>query len=249
MIHITDLQLTFNKGEANEVKALQGISIEIKKGEFVAVIGANGSGKSSLLNAIAGTVILEKGAINIDGVDISNLKDFERSKFLSRIFQNPLQGTAPDLSIIDNFRLASLRTKGKKLSIKTNNDFKEIVIAKIRSLNMGLEEKLQQPMGTLSGGQRQALTLVMATMDECKIMLLDEPTAALDPKSSAIVMEKANEIISTNQLTAILITHQLKDALNFGNRILLMKEGKIEKDLSQSEKSSVKIDQLYQWFE
>ena len=249
MIHLTDLQLTFNKGEANEVKALQGITIEIKKGEFVAVIGANGSGKSSLLNAIAGTVILEKGAINIDGVDISNLKDFERSKFLSRIFQNPLQGTAPDLSIIDNFRLASLRTKSKQFSIKTNNDFKEIVIAKIRSLNMGLEEKLLQLMGTLSGGQRQALTLVMATMDECKIMLLDEPTAALDPKSSAIVMEKANEIISTNQLTAILITHQLKDALNFGNRIILMKEGKIEKDLSQFEKSSVKIDQLYQWFE
>jgi len=249
MIQLIDLFLTFNKGDANEVKALQGVNCEISKGDFIVVIGANGSGKSSLLNAIAGTVVFEKGSITINGINISNLKDYERSKFLSRIFQNPLQGTAHDLSIVDNFRLASLRTKSKNLTIKTDNDFEEIVREKIRSLNMGLEEKLQQTMGTLSGGQRQALTLIMATMDDCKIILLDEPTAALDPKSSAIVMEKANEIISINKLTAVLITHQLKDALTFGNRLLLMKEGKIYKDIPSHEKSLLKLEQLYDWFQ
>ncbi len=248
MIEITNLHLTFNKGETNEINVLRGINLEIRAQEFVVLVGANGSGKSSLLNALAGTVSHDKGNIKLEGKDITHLKEYERSKFLSRIFQNPLQGTAPDLSILDNFRLASLRTKSKQLNIGTDQNFKDLVREKIRTLNLGLEDKWQQPMGTLSGGQRQALTLLMATMDDCKIMLLDEPTAALDPKSSAIVMEKANEIISTNQLTALLITHQLKDAIKYGNRILMMEEGVISKDISDEEKSTLKMEELFGWF-
>ncbi len=248
MIEINNLHLTFNKGEANEVNVLRGINLEIKAQEFVVLVGANGSGKSSLLNALAGTVTPDKGTIKIEGKDITHLKEYERSKFLSRIFQNPLQGTAPDLSILDNFRLASLRTQSKHLHIGINQNFKDLVREKIRTLNLGLEDKWQQPMGTLSGGQRQALTLLMATMDDCKIMFLDEPTAALDPKSSAIVMEKANEIISTNHLTALLITHQLKDALKYGNRILMMEEGVISKDIHSEEKSFLKMEELFGWF-
>ncbi len=248
MIEITNLHLTFNKGETNEINVLRGINLEIKAQEFVVLVGANGSGKSSLLNALAGTVSPDKGNIKLEGKDITHLKEYERSKFLSRIFQNPLQGTAPDLSILDNFRLASLRTKSKQLNIGTDQNFKDLVREKIRTLNLGLEDKWQQPMGTLSGGQRQALTLLMATMDDCKIMLLDEPTAALDPKSSAIVMEKANEIISTNQLTALLITHQLKDAIKYGNRILMMEEGVISKDIRNEGKVALKMEELFGWF-
>ena len=248
MIEISNLHLTFNKGDANEVNVLRGINIEIKAQEFVVLVGANGSGKSSLLNALAGTVKPDKGNIKIEGKDCTHLKEYERSKFLSRIFQNPLQGTAPDLSILDNFRLASLRTKSKQLNIGTNQHFKDLVREKIRTLNLGLEDKWQQPMGTLSGGQRQALTLLMATMDDCKIMLLDEPTAALDPKSSAIVMEKAKEIISTNQLTALLITHQLKDAIKYGNRIIMMEEGVTSKDIRNEGKVALKMEELFGWF-
>ena len=212
------------------------------------VIGANGSGKSTLLNIIAGNIFVDKGSIKIDGTDVTRWKDFERSKFISRIFQNPLSGTAPDLSIIDNFRLAALRSQSKKLSRGIDATFREKVKSKIAFLEMGLENKLDQAMGLLSGGQRQALTLMMAVMDETKVLLLDEPTAALDPKSSEIVIEKTRQLVDEYKLTAMLVTHDMKYAQRYGNRIIQMVQGKISKDISNTEKSKINTQQIYEWF-
>ena len=213
------------------------------------IVGANGSGKSTLLNLIAGNIFPDTGTIYIDDTDVTSWKDYKRSKFISRIFQNPLQGTAPDLSVLDNFRLAALRTKPKKLISGINKTFEQSVKEHISILKLGLENKLHQPMGTLSGGQRQALTLVMGTMDNCKLMLLDEPTAALDPRSAALVMEKATDIITINKLTAILVTHNMKDTLQYGNRIILMKEGIVASDLSNQQKSTLRLEELHHWFD
>jgi putative tryptophan/tyrosine transport system ATP-binding protein len=248
MIRLENISLTFNEGEAAEVKALQNINLHVKDQDYLVVIGANGSGKSSLLNVLAGNLKPVGGKIEINNENISNWKDYRRSKLISRIFQNPLQGTASELSILDNFRLASIRTQSKKLKVATTEEFIDRVRSKISLLHMGLEDKLIKPMGSLSGGQRQALTLVMAIMDDCKVMLLDEPTAALDPKSATLVMEKATEIITSNKITAILVTHNLKDALKYGNRMILMQEGKILKDFKTEEKSAFQADQLFKLF-
>jgi len=176
------------------------------------------------------------------------MPDYRRSQWIARVFQNPLSGTAPDLSIIDNFRLASIRTRPKGLSIGINETFKNQVRERISTLGMGLENKIEQPMGTLSGGQRQALTLLMSVMDSCKILLLDEPTAALDPKSAQIVMKTADDLIKHYRLTAILITHNLKDAFTYGSRLMLMGEGRVQKDLDSGQKSALKQSDLFDWF-
>ena len=213
MIKLEHLSKTFHKGLSNESVALKDVSLQINQSEYVVIVGANGSGKSTLLNLVAGTFPADNGNIHIDNTDVTNWKDYQRSKFIARVFQNPLQGTAPDLSVLDNFRLAALRTQPKKLISGINKNFESLVRESISVLKLGLENKIHQPMGTLSGGQRQALTLVMGTMDNCKLLLMDEPTAALDPRSAALVMEKANDIITMNKLTAILVTHNMKDAL------------------------------------
>ncbi|EHQ30241.1 ABC transporter ATP-binding protein [Mucilaginibacter paludis] len=248
MINLTDIHQTFNRGKANEVKALTGINLDINKGEFVVIVGSNGSGKSTLLNMITGSILPGQGIINIDGENVTKLPDYERSQWIARVFQNPLSGTASDLSILDNFRLAALRTKPKGLNIGINNTFIEVVKSRIAILGMGLENKLYQPMGTLSGGQRQALTLLMSVMDDCKILLLDEPTAALDPRSADIVMRTADQLIKDFSLTAILITHHLKDAFIYGNRIIQMAEGKIIRDIAGNDKAELKQTDLFEWF-
>ncbi|MFC0518370.1 ABC transporter ATP-binding protein [Mucilaginibacter angelicae] len=248
MITITDVHKTFNKGKANQVNAVNGITLEIKDGEFLVVVGSNGSGKTTLLNLIAGSVLPDNGVINIDGTDVTKLPDYKRSQWIARVFQNPLSGTAPDLSILDNFRLASLRTKTKGLSVGVNDAFKKQVQEKVASLGMGLQDKIEQPMGTLSGGQRQALTLLMSVMDSCKVLLLDEPTAALDPRSADVVMRTADTLIREFNLTAVFITHNLKDAFNYGTRIIQMGEGLIINDLSGREKASLKQNDLFDWF-
>jgi len=248
MITITDVHKIFNKGKANQVNAVNGITLDIKDGEFLVVVGSNGSGKTTLLNLIAGSVLADKGGINIDGSDVTKLPDYKRSPWIARVFQNPLSGTAPDLSILDNFRLASLRTKTKGLSVGVNDTFKKQVQEKVASLGMGLQDKIEQPMGTLSGGQRQALTLLMSVMDSCKVLLLDEPTAALDPRSADVVMRTADTLIRDFNLTAVFITHNLKDAFNYGTRIIQMVEGLIINDLSGTEKTSLKQNDLFDWF-
>jgi putative ABC transport system ATP-binding protein len=249
MIEVKNISKTFNKGEATEIKALNNIFIDINANEFVVIVGSNGSGKSTLLNAIAGSFICDEGTIKIDGNDVTNLQDYQRTKWLSRVFQNPLQGTAPALSIIDNFRLAALRTQSKSIKIGISDTFISKVKERIATLDMGLEDKINQPVGSLSGGQRQALTLLMSVMDDSKILLLDEPTAALDPKSAATVMHTADKLIKQLSLTAILVTHNLKEAISYGNRIIQMNEGSIIKDLNAQEKTQLQPTDVFEWFQ
>ena len=248
MIEISNISKTFNKGEATAVKALNDVSIKINANDFIVIVGSNGSGKSTLLNSIAGSFLVDEGSIIIDGNDVTKLQDYQRTKWLSRVFQNPLQGTAPALSIIDNFRLAALRTQQKNITIGTSDYFIDKVKTSIASLGMGLENKVNQPVGSLSGGQRQALTLLMSVMDESKILLLDEPTAALDPKSAEIVMNTASKLVQELNLTAIFVTHNLKEAVSFGNRIIQMNEGSIIKDLNAQEKAQLQPTNVFEWF-
>jgi putative ABC transport system ATP-binding protein len=248
MIEINQIHKIFNKGKANQVDAINGIDLKINDGEFLVIVGSNGSGKTTLLNLIAGSVLPSAGTISIDSTNVSDLPDYKRSQWIARVFQNPVSGTASDLSIIDNFRLAAIRTKPKGLSIGVDDAFKKLVKDKIATLGMGLENKTDQAMGTLSGGQRQALTLLMSIMDSCNVLLLDEPTAALDPRSAEVVMKTADKLIRDFQLTAILITHNLKDAYTYGTRIIQMSEGTILKDLHTENKSKLRQTDLFEWF-
>ena len=248
MIDITNVRKVFNPGKANQVNAVNGVTLHIKTGEFLVIVGPNGSGKTTLLDMVAGSVLPGSGSIYIDGKNVTKLPDYRRSQWIARVFQNPVSGTASDLSILDNFRLAAIRTKSKGLSIGINEDFRKQVKEKIATLNMGLENKIEQPMGTLSGGQRQALTLLMSVMDTGKVLLLDEPTAALDPRSAELVMRTADKLIKDYKLTSILITHNLKDAYNYGDRIILMGEGLIIKDLDAKNKAALKQNDLFEWF-
>ena len=248
MIEIKNVNKVFNAGQLNEVKALQDINLTIRPKEFVVIIGANGSGKSTLMNIISGAEKPGAGNIYINEEEVTNLPEYKRSKWISRVFQNPLSGTAPHLSIIENFRLASLRTQSKLLSVGINDAFKKTVQDKIAGLQMGLENKINQNMGTLSGGQRQALTLLMSVMDTTEVLLLDEPTAALDPKIAATIMQTAEKIIHHLNLTAIFITHNLKDAHQYGNRLIRLQEGKIVNDLNTETKNTTSASHMMEWF-
>ena len=248
MISLNGISKTFSKGSPNEVNLLINFNLEINQNDFIIVVGSNGSGKSTLLNILAGVVRINEGSIVLDEKDITQSKDYKRSQWLARIFQNPLAGTAPDLSILENFRLASIRTGSKGLRIGTDKKFRAKVRDRIAVLNLGLENKLDQEMGSLSGGQRQALALLMAIMDETRLLLLDEPTAALDPRTSELIMNLADKVIKEYSLTALLVTHQIKDVVNFGNRVIQMKEGKIIRDLRKMEKDKLRIADINEWF-
>ncbi|MCO6491093.1 MAG: ATP-binding cassette domain-containing protein [Phaeodactylibacter sp.] len=248
MIELRHITKTFNRGEVNEVSALDGVSLTIEAGEFVVLVGANGSGKTTLLNVIAGAVLPSAGSVFLHGEDVTGLPEYKRSRWVARVFQDPLGGTAPELSILDNFRLAALRTRRKKLTIGVTEPFKASVREKIAGLGLGLEDKLHQPMGTLSGGQRQALTLLMSVMDHTDILLLDEPTAALDPKSAEVVMETAGRLIGQYNLTTLFITHNLRETQRFGNRLIQMARGSIARDLKGEEKKGLKLEEMYEWF-
>jgi putative tryptophan/tyrosine transport system ATP-binding protein len=249
MIALKGVKVIYNEGSSLQQNALNNVTVDFREKEFVVIIGSNGSGKSTLLNSIAGSIRINSGTIYIDNKEVTDEAEHERARHISRIFQNPLAGTAPDLSILDNFRLAALRTGTKGLTIGTNRKFIEKVREKISFLKMGLENNIYKPIGSLSGGQRQALTLVMGIMDHCKIMLLDEPVAALDPRSASLVMEKADEIIQANQLTAIMVTHNMKDALKYGNRLLMMREGAVIKDFSGAARQELLLEEMARWFD
>lgn len=247
MIKFTNVSKSFTD-DAGQVNALiNNLNVEFKKGEFTMIIGANGSGKSTLLNLIAGLILPDNGSIIIDGIEVQKLKSFERSAFIARLFQNPLQGSVADLTVLENMRLAYLRNTSKGLKLGIDAAFKSKVKEAIAELNLGLENKLAQKMGTLSGGQRQALTLVMATLCDAKVLLMDEPTAALDPKSANSLMENANKLIAKNNITTIMVTHNMREAVNYGNRLLMMKEGKVMRDLNTLEKSSIDTNSLTNW--
>ena len=248
MITISSISKTFNKGNPNEQKIFRNLNLEILKNDFIIVVGSNGSGKSTLLNLLAGTVFADEGSIYLDKKDISKYKEYKRSVWIARIFQNPLAGTASELSILENFRLAALRTKRKGLTIGTGDKFKSVVKEKIRILNLGLENKLTMSMGSLSGGQRQALTLLMAIMDETRLLLLDEPTAALDPRTSVTIMDLAAKVIKEFDLTALLVTHQIKDVVGYGNRIIQLKEGQIIRDITKEPEHELNMKVVFDWF-
>jgi putative ABC transport system ATP-binding protein len=248
MITIQNITKVFNKGRVNETIALNDLSLRINKGDFVVMIGSNGSGKTTLLNILSGSENCTSGSIYFDETNVANLPEHQRSQWIARVFQNPYAGTAPDLSIIDNFRLAALRTKTKTIKLGIDAAFKKKVRDKISMLGMHLEDKIEQPMGSLSGGQRQALTLLMSVMDDAKILLLDEPTAALDPKSALIILQLADKIIKELRLTALLVTHNLKDAHSYGNRLIQMNDGKILRDLNQNQKQQLVLQNMFEWF-
>lgn len=248
MLSIEKLTKIYHAGSSDEVHALSGVNLNVAAGSFVVIIGSNGSGKSTLLHSLLGTVIPTSGNIKIDEQSLIGIPAYKRSRWISMVFQDPIKGTAPELSVLENFRLASLRTQKKGLSIGMNKIFKDEVAEKIKTLGMGLENKLDQMMGSLSGGQRQALTLWMSVMDDTKLLLMDEPTAALDPKSAHQVMELAKKINQEMGITILLITHQMKEALEYGNRLLFFNQGNIEKDFSGNNKSTLQLMDLQGWF-
>lgn len=249
MLDIKNVTKTFNAGTANEVRSLQGISLNIDPGSFVTVIGTNGSGKSTLLNAIAGTFKLDKGQVLIDNTDVTNWDEHKRAKYVGRVFQNPLSGTAPNLTIAENLSLAALRGQSRGLSKALKNDFRDKMISSVKSLGMGLEGRLDNIIGSLSGGQRQALTLLMATYLRPQVLLLDEHTAALDPKSADQVIKITDRIVSQNKLTTFMVTHSMQQAVTYGDRVIMLHRGKIAHDFKGKDKKRLRVDDFLSLFE
>lgn len=248
MLKITNLQKTFNPGTINAKTALSGLNMELADGDFVTVIGGNGAGKSTLLNAICGVWKPDYGTIEIDGVDVTNMPEHKRARFLGRVFQDPMKGTSPDMEIDENLSIAARRGKKRKLVWGIRRGERERYRQLLAPLELGLENRLSAKVGLLSGGQRQALTLLMATLNRPKLLLLDEHTAALDPKTAAKVLEITNKIVTENNLTTLMITHNMKDAITYGNRLIMMHEGRIIVDVSGEQKKELTVDALLALF-
>ena len=249
MLDIINVEKTFNPGTINEKKALNGINLHLDEGDFVTVIGGNGAGKSTMLNMIAGVYPVDCGNIIVDGVDVTRLPEYKRAKYLGRVFQDPMTGTAADMQIEENLALAARRGKRRTLlsgiTAKERKEYREL----LKILDLGLEDRLTAKVGLLSGGQRQALTLLMATLKKPKLLLLDEHTAALDPKTAKKVLDITEEIVAKDNLITIMITHNMADAIRVGNRLIMMHEGQIVVDIKGEEKKKLTIEQLLQMFE
>ncbi|MBQ7288998.1 MAG: ABC transporter ATP-binding protein [Clostridia bacterium] len=248
MLELYGVEKTFNIGTVNEKKALCGINLTIHDGDFITVIGGNGAGKSTLLNVISGVHIAEAGKILIDGVNVTNKKEYQRAKDLGRVFQDPMMGTAADMSIEDNLAMAFRRVKKRGLKWGITAAEKVQYKAAVETLGLGLEGRMTSKVGLLSGGQRQAITLLMATLQKPKLLLLDEHTAALDPKTAAKVLEITDNIVSETNITTLMITHNMKDAIRLGNRLIMMHEGRIIYDVSGEEKQKLQVSDLMALF-
>ena len=248
MLEVNSIYKTFNPGTVNEKLALDGLSLRLAPGDFVTVIGGNGAGKSTLLNALAGVWYVDQGSICIDGVDVRKVSEHKRAAYLGRVFQDPMMGTAATMGIDENLALAARRGKSRGLrsgiSKKEKNEFREL----LKILDLGLEDRITSKVGLLSGGQRQAVTLLMATLKKPKLLLLDEHTAALDPKTAAKVLETTNNIIRKDNLTTLMITHNMKDAIANGNRLIMMNNGKVILDIAGEEKKKLTVDDLLHKF-
>lgn len=249
MLKIESIKKTFNPGTVNEVRALRGVDIEIEEGSFVCILGTNGSGKSTALNAVAGAFQLDEGRINLDGQDITHWHEHKRAQFIGRVFQNPFSGTAPNMSIQENLALALKRGKKRGLGWGLPGNLIEQFKQLVRPLNMGLEDRLENPIGKLSGGQRQALTLLMATALKPKLLLLDEHTAALDPKTATKVLDLTQQVISRDRLTTLMVTHSMQQAVNLGDRIIMMHQGKVAYDFRGEDKKRLKVSDLLNLFD
>ncbi len=248
MLKITDVHKTFNAGTINEKKALNGVDITLNDGDFVTVIGGNGAGKSTMLNMITGVYPVDCGSIIIDDIDITHLPEHKRAKYFGRVFQDPMTGTAANMQIEENLALAARRGKARTLAsgIKASEraGYREL----LAKLGLGLEDRLTSKVGLLSGGQRQAITLLMATLKQPKLLLLDEHTAALDPQTAAKVLDITDELVKENKLTTLMITHNMKDAIRLGNRLIMMDKGRIIYDISGEDKKNLQVSDLMELF-
>ena len=249
MLNIKNIYKTFNPGTINEKLALDGLSLHLKEGDFVTVIGGNGAGKSTMLNAVAGTWPVDEGQILIDGMDVTKLSEHKRAAYLGRVFQDPMTGTAATMGIEENLALAKRRGQLRLLRSGITRQEREEYRELLKVLGLGLEDRLTSKVGLLSGGQRQALTLLMATLKKPKLLLLDEHTAALDPKTAAKVLEITDMIVNRDHLTTLMITHNMKDAIAHGNRLIMMMDGKIILDIEGEEKKKLTVKDLLDQFE
>ena len=248
MLKIENVCKTFNAGTVNEKVALDGLNLHLKEGEFVTVIGGNGAGKSTMLNAIAGVFGVDEGKILIDGNDVTHLPEYKRASYIGRVFQDPMMGTAATMQIEENLALAARRGMPRTLKIGITKSEREVYQEKLKILDLGLEDRLTSKVGLLSGGQRQALTLLMATLQRPKLLLLDEHTAALDPKTAAKVLDATQRIVEKDNLTTMMITHNMRDAITYGNRLVMMYNGHVVVDVSGEEKKNLTVEQLLNLF-
>ena len=248
MLEIKGLSKTFNAGTVNAKLALNDLDLTLNDGDFVTVIGGNGAGKSTLLNAICGVFRPDSGTIEIDGIDITDMPDYKRAKYFGRVFQDPMKGTAPDMEIAENLAIAARRGTKRKFKWGIAKGERAIYREKLAELDLGLEDRLSSKVGLLSGGQRQAVTLLMATLKAPKLLLLDEHTAALDPKTAAKVLEITEKLVEENKLTTLMITHNMRDAIRYGNRLIMMNNGKIVVDISGENKKNLTVEDLLSLF-
>ena len=248
MLEIRNVHKTFNLGTINEKHALNGVNLKLDAGDFVTVIGGNGAGKSTVLNAVAGTWPVDEGSILIDGVDVTGLPEFKRAAFLGRVFQDPMTGTTATMQIDENLALAARRGQRRGLSWGITKKEKERYHELLKELDLGLEDRMTSKVGLLSGGQRQAVTLLMASLQKPKLVLLDEHTAALDPKTADIIMELTDKVVKEKHLTTIMVTHNLRYAVEYGNRLLMMHQGHAIIDKAGEEKKKIQIDHILEKF-
>ena len=249
MLELKNISKTFFPGTVHEKTALDNLSLTLHEGDFVTVIGGNGAGKSTMLNAIAGTFSVDSGSILIDGKDVTRLPEFKRAALLGRVFQDPMMGTAPTMQIQENLALAARRGKHRGLKWGITPQEEQEYYQKLKDLDLGLEDRMKAKVGLLSGGQRQALTLLMAALQKPKLLLLDEHTAALDPRTAAKVLELSDKIVEENHLTTMMITHNMKDAIKYGNRLIMMHEGHIIYDVAGEEKKNLQVSDLLAKFQ